>query len=135
MKMLAVIGDDYPGFLAEITTALETAGIDIHNFSGQTVAGKVVFSIGAEPYEDAFHLLNEAGFQVLSNDHLLVRLENHPGALAQLSRDLVQANIDVQGMHIVSKDRELCIVALETRNSEKARQTLSDRLVRDPSLR
>lgn len=131
MKMLTVIGKDYPGFLAEITTALETAGIDIQDFAGQSIAGTVVFSISAEPYADAFHILSEAGFQVVSNEHLLVRLENQPGALAKLSRDLLQANVDIQGMHIVSKDKTLCIVALETRNVEPARQVLGDRLVQD----
>jgi hypothetical protein len=131
MKMLTVIGNDYPGFLADITTALENATIDIQDFAGQSIAGTVVFSIGAVPYEDAFHVLSEAGFQVVSNDHLLVRLENQPGALAKLSRDLAQANIDIQGMHIVSKDTSVCIVALETRNTEQARQVLGDRLVQD----
>lgn len=131
MKMLTVIGKDYPGFLAEITTALEAAGIDIQDFAGQSIAGTVVFSIYAEPYEEAFHILSDAGFQVVSNDHLLVRLENQPGALAKLSRDLVQANVDIQGMHIVSKDKTLCIVALETRNTQQARQALGERLVQD----
>ena len=65
----------------------------------------------------------------MASEHLLVRLERHPGALAQLSRRLAEANVDVRGMHIVTKDDEAGIVALETADHKKAREILRDMLV------
>jgi len=58
-----------------------------------------------------------------------VRLERRPGALAELSRKLADADIDVRGMHIVNKDALTGIVALETADHKKARKVLEDILV------
>jgi hypothetical protein len=66
---------------------------------------------------------------VVASEHLLVRLERRPGALAELSRKLADASIDVRGMHIVNKDARTGIVALETADYDKAKQILKDMLV------
>ena len=66
---------------------------------------------------------------MVASEHLLVRLEKHPGALAELSRRLAQRNVNVRGMHIVTKDERTGIVALETADHEKAREVLEDILV------
>jgi histidine decarboxylase len=131
MKMLTVIADDHPGLLAEVTSALEQAGIDILDFTGQSLGPQAVLSIKARPYREAFRALADAGFRVVSHDHLLVRLEDRPGALAELSRMLVKSAIDVRGMHIVSHGHDTCIVALETAQARRAREVLRDRLVQD----
>jgi hypothetical protein len=49
--------------------------------------------------------------------------------LAELSRKLAEANVDVRGMHIVNQDERAGIVALETVDHEKARDVLKDILV------
>lgn len=131
--MLTVIGKDRHGVLADLTSLLEEAGIRIIDFTGQTVGSNVVFSIHAEPYDEAFRCLGEAGYRIVSHDHLLVRLENHPGALAELSRRLADAAVDMRGLHFVSRDPEACIVALETPDARRAREILADQLVRDES--
>jgi len=129
VKILTIIGEDHPGLLAEVTSTLERAEIDITDFSGQAVGGTAVISIRAEPYRRAFRVLTDAGFRVISHEHLLVRLDKHPGALASLSRRLAEAQVDVRGMHIVNKDEDACIVALETSESGRAREILADLLV------
>jgi hypothetical protein len=127
--MLTIIGQNQPGLLAELTTILEEAGIEILDFSGQAVGDTAVISIQIKPYRRAFRLLSDAGYRVVSHEHLLVRLEKHSGALATLSRRLARANVDVRGMHIVNKDGSACIVALETAQADEARNVLSDLLV------
>ena len=129
MKVLTIIEQDHPGLLAEITAVLEQAHMDIIDFSAQAVGGTAVFSVQVEPYLAAFRLLSAAGYRVISHEHLLVRLEKNPGALAELSRRLAQAQVDVRGMHIVNKDETAGIVALETNDTAKARKVLSDLLV------
>jgi hypothetical protein len=74
-------------------------------------------------------MLTDAGYRVIASEHLLVRLEKHPGALAELSRRLAEADVDMRGMHIVNKDEKYGIVALETVEYEKARKVLKDILV------
>lgn len=133
MKMLTVVAEDRPGLMVEITSVLEEAGIEIVDFAGQTLAGTAVLNLRAEPLDEAFRRLSAAGFRVVSHDHVLVRLENHPGALGELSRLLAEARIDVRGMHIVGRQQAASIVALETPDADRARDVLGDRLVQDPT--
>lgn len=129
MKVLTIIQENHPGLLAEVTTALERAKIEILDFSGQVVGETAVISLQVQPYRVAFRLLSDAGYRVISHEHLLVRLDKRPGALAALSRRLADAQVDVRGMHIVNKDESACIVALEAIQADKARTVLADSLV------
>jgi hypothetical protein len=129
MKALNIVQEDHPGLLAEITTLLEREGIAVSDFSGLTVGNTAVISLSVQRHEDVFRLLSDAGYRVIASDHLLVRLEKHPGALAELSRRLAEQNVNVRGMHIVNKDEKAGIVALETLDYEKARKVLEDILV------
>lgn len=129
MKVLNIVQEDHPGLLAEVTTLLEREGIAVSDFAGQTVGDTAVISLAVERHADVFRLLSDAGYRVVASDHLLVRLEKHPGALAELSRRLAEQNVNVRGMHIVNKDEKAGIVALETLDYEKAREVLKDILV------
>lgn len=129
MKALNIIQEDHPGLLAEVTTLLEENDIAVQDFAGLSVGDTAVISLTIERYKDAFRLLSDAGYRVIASEHLLVRLEKHPGALAELSRRLAEENVNVRGMHIVNKDDKAGIVALETLDHEKAREVLKDILV------
>jgi hypothetical protein len=129
MKVLTIIEEDHPGLLAEIATLLEQEDISIQDFTGTSVGDTAVLTLTVGPYRRAFQLLSNAGYRVVASEHLLVRLDRHPGALAQLSRRLADAKVDVRGMHIVTKDADAGIVALETVDYEKAREILGDLLV------
>lgn len=129
MKALNIIHEDHPGLLAEVTTLLEEHGIAVQDFAGLTVGNTAVISLTMEHPREVFRLLSDAGYRVITSEHLLVRLEKHPGALAELSRRLAEENVNVRGMHIVNKDETAAIVALETIDYEKAREVLKDILV------
>lgn len=129
MKTLTIIQKNHSGLLAEITTLVEEAGIPLVDFSGLVVGDTAVISLTVKPFEQAFRLLSNSGYRIVSSDHLLVRIDRHPGALAELSRLLADARVDVRAMHIVNKDEKAGIVALETVDYERARSVLSDRLV------
>ena len=132
MKSLTIIQENHPGLLVEVTTLLEEQGIAIIDFSAQVVGATAVISLTVEPYQETFRLLSDCGYRVVASNHLLLRLEKHPGALAELSRRLAQANVEVRGMHIVNKDDKAGIVALETTDFEQAQALLSDILVWEP---
>jgi hypothetical protein len=129
MKVLNIIQEDHPGLLAEVTTLLERENIAVTDFSGTSVGNTAVISLSIDRDKDAFRLLSDAGYRVVASEHLLVRLQKHPGALAELSRRLAEQGINVRGMHIVNRDESTAVVALETVDHEKAREVLQDILV------
>jgi hypothetical protein len=129
MKVLTIIQEDHPGLLAEVTALLARENIAVQDFTGTSIGDTAVLTLTVGPYRRAFRLLSKAGYRVVASEHLLVRIPRRPGALAELSRKLADADIDVRGMHIVNKDARAGIVALETADYEKARKVLQDILV------
>jgi hypothetical protein len=129
MKMMTIVQEARPGLLADITALLAENGIDVENIDGQLVGGTAVISFSVEPYHQCFDLLVDAGFRVVASEHLLVRLPDRAGALAKLSRILSEAHVDIRSIHIISKDENSSIVALETADGETARELLAEIVV------
>lgn len=129
MKSLTIVQETRPGLLAEITTVLERAGVNVNTIDGDTIGSSAVISIMAEPYEVCFNTLTEAGFKVFPHEQILVGIEDKPGALAEISRRLANAQVDIRSIHFVNRKGDLCLVALETENDFRARQVLREMLV------
>lgn len=129
MKAMVIIQRTHPGLLAEVTGVLAFHQINIIDFDGKVFGDTAIISIQVEDYRLGYRVLSEAGYHVFANETLLVRIEQAPGALARLSQQLADAGVDVRGLHIVNKDAEAGIVALETGSHEIAREVLKDQLV------
>jgi hypothetical protein len=129
MKSLTIIQETRPGLLAELTTLLEREGVNVSTIDGDTVGSSAVISIMAEPYEQCFAALSGAGFKVFPHEQILIGIEDQPGALAEISRRLANAQVDIRSIHFVNRKKDLCIVALETENDFRARQVLQEMLV------
>ncbi len=129
MKSLTIIQETRTGLLAEITTLLERHKINLCSIDASTVGSLAVINMTVEPYQDCFTLLTGAGFTVFANEQILVRVKDQPGALADITRRLANVQVDIHGVHIVDREGDYCIVALETENNFSARQMLQDLLV------
>ncbi len=129
MKSMTILQETRPGLLAEITTLLELQGINLHTIEGDTVGDTAVISLTSERYDDCFSALTEAGFKVFAHEQILVGIEDQPGALAEISRRLANEQVDIRSIHFVNRQKERCIVALETENDYRARQLLHDLIV------
>lgn len=129
MRTMVIVQESRPGLLADVTSLLARNDVDLNDFSGQVVGETAVICLQAEEYRVGYRILSEAGYHVYASETLLVRLDQAPGALARLSQQLAAAGVDVRGLHLVNKDAEAGIVALETLDQEKARQILKDQLV------
>jgi len=115
--------------LAEITALLADHQIMLHDFSGEVIAGTAVIKLVPDPYHKCFKLLTDSGYQVITSQSLLIRLEQGPGALAKLSRELADCNIEIRSMHIVNRSENAALVALEVDAPGLARKQLKKLLV------
>ena len=129
MKSMTIIQETRPGLLAEITTLLEGVGVNMQTIDGDTIGSTAVISIMADPYEKCFDTLAEAGFKVFPHEQILVGIRDQPGALAEISRMLANEQIDIRSVHLVNREGERAIVALETENDYRTRQILRDLIV------
>jgi len=131
MKILTLVEANRPGLLAEVATRLEQLGVNVLNINVQAVGEQAVISLQAEPWERCHALLIEAGYDVFTADHLLLRVRDQPGALAEISRRLANAEVDIRNVHVVHRDGSYSILAVETDNPYRAGQVLQDLCVTD----
>jgi hypothetical protein len=62
----------------------------------------------------------------VTEDVLLARIKDRPGALADLSRRLLDAQLDVRGLNMVQRDEDWAVVAIATSDNARARSVLAD---------
>ncbi len=130
MKQITIITPaGRPGIVADIAERLGARGINIQqmNVTDDHVHG-IVF-LEAEPYDEALRVLAEAGYDAISEDLIVIRLKDEPGALARVSARFREPQINIHSMRFVRRDGGWATVILSTNNNERARALLTDCLI------
>ena len=106
------------------------AGVDSISVSGHKLIGAplpcgVVLTrrrmwSGADRYDRALYVLNKAGFKAVSDDALVLRLPDEPGALAVVADSLKEVGVNIESLHIVSRGAGHAMIALKTDNRTEA---------------
>lgn len=95
-KQISIFLANRPGTLADVTEELTDQQINILAMTvSDTVDHAVVRMLVDKPGE-AVHRLEEKGLLVVENDVLTVDLENKPGALASMARQLSEHDINIE---------------------------------------
>ncbi|NRA39654.1 MAG: ACT domain-containing protein [Planctomycetes bacterium] len=129
MKQITIVVDDRPGVLASICSVLACRHINIEGIEAEGVDDHGVISLSVDHYEDALHALTNAGFQVISEDALIIKLSDEPGALAGIAKRFSKAKINIRSMRIVRRDDGITLIALVTERCDKSKELLEDVLI------
>lgn len=124
MQRITVVVHNRPGLLAEITELLASKGLSITSIVAQSHGADGVLHLGAQHVDEALAVLTAAGYHAVTEDVLLARVEDRPGALAQLSRRLMEAQLDIRGLNMVQRNDGWAVVAIATSDNARARGVL-----------
>lgn len=129
MKQLTVITRNVPGELADLTAALAAADINIEDIEAEGVTGKGVITLTVDRENLAMDVLSAAGFQVVSDDTLVVRLADKPGALAEIALRFKVAGLNLRSMHIIHREDGISLASIVTDDNTAAADLVRDVLV------
>ena len=129
MKQITIVVDDHPGVVADLSEALARRGINIESIDAQGASPHGVIHLTVDRYDDALVALRDAGFQAISEDALVIRLRDEPGALARVAARFRDAQLNIRSIRILRRDREFVLVTLVTSDNQQAREQLEDVLV------
>jgi hypothetical protein len=115
--------------VADATIALGERGLNIASIDAETHQGVGVVRMTVSDLDLALRLLRDAGFHAFSEEVLLVRVEDKPGALARIARRLKDAGLEISSLRIVSRDGAHGVAALSCDDVPKARTLLRDELL------
>lgn len=117
-----VILPNRPGVLANLSSQMGKAGINIEGISGTQYQDKVVLHLLFDKPEEASALLRKNKFTIMSTrEVLLVETPDKPGELGNITQKLANAAVNIDFVYIATKSRivfgvddpETAIVALD----------------------
>ena len=125
MNRIIVMAKNEVGVIADISRALADKGINIETISAERQAEEGYVTLTTDAYDDALRALTQAGFKTVSDDSLLLRLSDEPGALAKVAERFKDAGVNIHSLHIVDRREGFTIVAISADDRAKA-ETLVD---------
>jgi hypothetical protein len=122
MKDLTVSMENRPGTLADVGEALGRAGINIEGGCGMPCEGKGIGHLLVEDAGAARRAIIEARIEVLDErDVLVLDIENKPGALGKICRQIADAGVNIDLLYLAAGTR----VVLGVDDLQKARTATS----------
>ncbi len=129
MKQITIVAESSPGLLAQVSEILAERGINIETLDAETVDdhGVVIFTV--DRYDEALVALRDAGVPAVSEDAIIIRIADEPGALARISRRFHDAGIRLRSVRIIRRREGHGLVALSTERTERALDLVRDELI------
>ena len=129
MKQITVITEDHPGVVADLTAIMAANCINIETMEAQALGshGIVIFSV--DQYDKALRALRDANYNAFSEDVIIIKLKDEPGALAKIAVRFKEAGINIKSLRIVKRDRENSLVAISMERTDTAMELIKDVLV------
>ena len=120
VNRIIVMARDEVGVIADISKILADEGINVETINAEVVGGEVTVIMTTDRYDHALYVLNQAGFKAVSDDALVLHLPDEPGALATVAGNLKDAGVNIESMHILSRQSGHAIIVLKTDNRAEA---------------
>lgn len=130
MKQITILSQSKNDLIADVTQILADAGIDLDSITGRNFGAQSIATITTTNDSKALEVLQrQPALQVVSEDALIVRVEDKQGALAGLSRRFSDAGINIRSIRFVERYDGHALVAISTERTNDALALVSDILV------
>ena len=129
MKQIAVMAPNRAGVLAEIAKALADAGVNIDTLDAESAGDLGVVVMTVDLYDAALHALQRAGLTAVTEDALLVKLADEPGALASVMMRFKEAAINVRSVRFLQRRDGFAIVAIGVERNAQTMALVEDLLL------
>ena len=126
LKRIVIVAKNEVGVIADITRVLADGGINLEGINTDSIGDQGTVIITADDTDHALALLNQAGFKAVSDETMVLRLKDEPGALAAVADCLKQANVNIQSMHILDREAGYATVGLTTDDRQRAEAAIRD---------
>ena len=117
--------EDRPTLLADITRVLSDMGINLLSVRLRSVEGAATVHLLTSSQSYAYEALQDAGFDIVERDVILLTLPHYPGFLRRTSEALARKDISINDLHVsVPEEGKVGVVVLTCSNNAHAIQLL-----------
>ena len=129
MEQITIVTKDYNGLTADIASALGSNDINIESLDAKKIDDIGLVMLRVNQYDRALSILRDAGWNAITEDSLLVRVKDEPGAIADLAKRFRDANLHVRSMRIVQHHGDWGAIAVSAEPLEEAKALVKDELL------
>ncbi len=129
MQRIIVTVENEVGVLANITEVLAKEDINLAsiNTEGRGDSGLVILT--TEECDRALHALMNAGYRAVTDDALIIKLRDEPGALAKVAARFRDAAVNIQSLHLLNRHGDYATVVLTADDRAKAEALLDSETI------
>ncbi len=130
MKQLSIITKNRLGVITKISEALAAENINIESLNADLAGEHVIVVLITDQYEKAFQVVHKLdNMRIVTEDALLLKLTNEPGALAKIARRFTDAGIGLRSIRFIHRDEYFALVAICTDRTKETMRLVADVLV------
>ena len=129
VNRIVIMADNEVGVIADIARVLADESINLETINTETVGEQGAVILTVDQYDRALYVLNQAGFKAVGDDALVIRLADEPGALAGVAGSLKDAGVNIESMHILSRQAGYAMIALKTDNRSVAVEAIGSEVI------
>ena len=129
MKRIIIMAENEAGVIADISKALADDDVNIETLNTDSIDEQGVVFLTTNDFDKALHALKKAGFKAITDDALIIRLRDEPGALAKIAEKFKQAGISIRSLHILKRHAGHSMVALAADDRAKAEALVGNDLI------
>jgi hypothetical protein len=113
-----------PGAMATLAEALAARGVDLRAIGGGGIgdAGHVIMTTADDDATKA--VLEDGGYTFIEGESILTEVDDRPGGMAVLSRQLADAGVNIYGHLFLGRWGDRAMFAFVVDDPEKARPIL-----------
>ena len=120
MERIVIMARDEVGVLADITTTLAHANINLESINTQVNGEHGTIILSTDDTDRALIALADAGYSAVTDEAMLIRLKDEPGALARIAQRFSEAGINIRSVHILDRKDGVATIALSTSPEDRA---------------
>ncbi len=129
MKAITIVADDKVGLLADISYILGKAKVNIESISVDVVGGKSIISLVLSDDTRGKNVLETSGYKVNELNSLVLKVNDQPGELSRITNSLSKEGVNIENVHMLSKDSKNTIISVVVDKPKRAASLLKEYLL------
>jgi hypothetical protein len=126
-KQFVIQVDNKPGEMARLAEQLAARGVDLRAIGGGGLGETGHFIMTTADDDGAREVLQTGGWTFLEGESLLAEVDDRPGGMARLARELSDAGVNVLGHLFIGRWSDRATFAFVVDDPDKARPILERR--------
>ena len=126
-RQFVVQVDNKPGEMARLAEEMGAAGVDLRAIGGGGLGDFGHFIMTTADDDGARKVLEDGDWTFIEGESLLAEVDDKPGGLARIARELADANVNVLGHLFIGRWSDRATFAFVVDDPDKARPILERR--------